>query len=114
MTVEPAHNRQDDLKADIQDTLALIEEYKEIRRLSTDPKEQRKYEREIADLRKLLEGYEAEPAELRKVCETEKISLAKMPSTNLELFGREKELAILDAAWDNSRTNIVSLVAWGG
>ena len=44
----------------------------------------------------------------------EKISLAKLPSTNPELFGREEELAILDAAWDNSRTNIVSLVAWGG
>ena len=44
----------------------------------------------------------------------EKISLAKLPSTNPELFGREKELAILDAAWANSRTNIVSLVAWGG
>jgi hypothetical protein len=44
----------------------------------------------------------------------EKISLAKLPSTNPELFGREKELAILDAAWANSQTNIVSLVAWGG
>jgi tetratricopeptide (TPR) repeat protein len=44
----------------------------------------------------------------------EKISLAKLPSTNPELFGREEELAILDAAWDDSRTKIVSLVAWGG
>ena len=44
----------------------------------------------------------------------EKISLSKLPSTNPELFGREKELAILDAAWANPRTNIVSLVAWGG
>jgi len=44
----------------------------------------------------------------------EKISLAKLPSTNPELFGREKELAILDAAWEGSRTNIISLVAWGG
>ena len=44
----------------------------------------------------------------------EKISLAKLPSTNPELFGREEELAILDAAWASSQTNIVSLVAWGG
>ena len=44
----------------------------------------------------------------------EKISLAKLPSTNPELFGREKELAILDEAWASSQTNIVSLVAWGG
>jgi len=114
MTVEPAHDRQEDLKASIQETLVLIKEYEDSRRLSSDPKEQRNYERQIADLRKLLGGYEAELAELRKVHETEKISLAKLPSTNPELFGREEELAILDAAWDYSRTNIVSLVAWGG
>ncbi len=114
MTVEPAHNRQDDLKVHIQETLVLIKEYEDIRRESSDPKEQRDYERQIADLRKLLGGYETELAESRKVCETEKISLAKLPSTNPELFGREEELAILDAAWANSRTNIVSLVAWGG
>jgi hypothetical protein len=45
---------------------------------------------------------------------SENISLARLPPTNPKLFGREKELAILDAAWDDSRTNIISLVAWGG
>lgn len=44
----------------------------------------------------------------------EKISLAKLPSVSPDLFGREKELAMLDAAWDNPKTNIVSLVAFGG
>lgn len=44
----------------------------------------------------------------------EKISLAKLPSTNPELFGREKELKMLDEAWANPNINIVSLVAWGG
>ncbi len=44
----------------------------------------------------------------------DKISLAKMPSTNPDLFGRDEELAILDAAWDSPQTNIVELVAWGG
>lgn len=29
-----------------------------------------------------------------------KISLAKLPSTNPDLFGRESELATLDAAWN--------------
>ncbi len=43
-----------------------------------------------------------------------KISLAKLPSTSPVLFGRQGELAALDAAWDNPRTNIVSLVAFGG
>jgi len=44
----------------------------------------------------------------------EKISLAKLPSTNPELFGRDKELKILDEIWGNTRTNIICLVAWGG
>ncbi len=44
----------------------------------------------------------------------DKISLAKLPSTSPDLFGREKELAILDHAWDNPKTNLISLVAWGG
>ena len=43
-----------------------------------------------------------------------KISLAKLPSTNPDLFGREKELAVLDAAWKNPQANVLSLVAWGG
>jgi len=43
-----------------------------------------------------------------------KISLAKLPSTSHDLFGREKELEILDKAWDNPQTNIVSIVAFGG
>ncbi len=42
------------------------------------------------------------------------VSLAKLPSTNPELFGREKELKMLDDAWSNTKINIVSLVAWGG
>ena len=44
----------------------------------------------------------------------DKISLAKLPSTSSVLFGREKELELLDAAWADPKTNIVSLVAWGG
>jgi len=44
----------------------------------------------------------------------EQISLAKLPSTSPDLFGRERELAALDAAWDKPHTNIVTLVAFGG
>jgi tetratricopeptide (TPR) repeat protein len=43
-----------------------------------------------------------------------KVSLAKMPSTSPDLFGREHELDILDKAWDDTKTNIVTLVAFGG
>ena len=114
MSVEPTHNRQEDQEANIKETLELIKEYEDSRRLSSDPKEQRNYERQIADLRKLLEGYEAELAELKKAYEPEKISLAKLPSTNPELFGRDNELKMLDEVWDDTGTNIISLVAWGG
>jgi hypothetical protein len=44
----------------------------------------------------------------------DKISLAKLPSTSPDLFGREKELEALDEAWSNPNINVVSLVAWGG
>jgi len=44
----------------------------------------------------------------------DKISLARLPSTHSDLFGRQKELDILDNAWDNPQTNILPLVAWGG
>jgi len=42
------------------------------------------------------------------------ISIAKLPKTSHDLFGREKQLEILDKAWNNLQTNIVSIVAFGG
>jgi tetratricopeptide (TPR) repeat protein len=44
----------------------------------------------------------------------DKISLAKLPPTSHDLFGREKRLEILDKAWENPQTSIVSIVAFGG
>ncbi|MFT3891789.1 MAG: TIR domain-containing protein [Anaerolineales bacterium] len=44
----------------------------------------------------------------------EKISLAKLPSTSPDLFGREDRLKQLDDAWNNQDINVLSLVAWGG
>jgi len=44
----------------------------------------------------------------------EKVDIDRLPKTGAELFGRQKELEILDAAWGSESTNIVSLVAWGG
>lgn len=44
----------------------------------------------------------------------EKISTAKLPSTSPDLFGREKELKMLDEAWEDENTCVVSLVAFGG
>ena len=44
----------------------------------------------------------------------EKVDVDRLPKTGAELFGRQKELEMLDAAWASDSTNIFSLVAWGG
>jgi len=38
----------------------------------------------------------------------------KLPTTSSAVFGREKELKILNEAWENSHTKIISFIAWGG
>jgi tetratricopeptide (TPR) repeat protein len=44
----------------------------------------------------------------------EKVDIGRLPVTGAELFGRQRELELLDDAWQSDRTHIVSLVAWGG
>ncbi|UQA57153.1 tetratricopeptide repeat protein [Polyangium aurulentum] len=41
------------------------------------------------------------------------VSIARLPSTNRELFGREAELAWLDACWEE-RVHVASIVTLGG
>ncbi len=43
-----------------------------------------------------------------------KISLARLPVTGSDVFGREEDIAFLDAAWANKDMNLVSIVAWAG
>ncbi|HLL76379.1 MAG TPA: DUF4062 domain-containing protein [Pyrinomonadaceae bacterium] len=43
-----------------------------------------------------------------------KFSTCRLPITGPDLFGRDEQLAQLDAAWEDPKTHIVSLVAWGG
>lgn len=66
MREELKHDRRADLQSSIRKTLDLIREYEDRRRLSDDPKEQRNCERQLADLRRLLQEYNAELAELEK------------------------------------------------
>jgi tetratricopeptide (TPR) repeat protein len=42
------------------------------------------------------------------------VSTSRLPVTGRELFGRELELDMLDGAWADSNTNVLSLIAWGG
>jgi predicted ATPase len=44
----------------------------------------------------------------------EKISLARLPITARQVFGREEDVAFLNAAWSDPRANIVIITAWAG
>jgi tetratricopeptide (TPR) repeat protein len=43
-----------------------------------------------------------------------KISVARLPVTGSDLFGRDEDIAFLDAAWANRDVNVVTIVAWAG
>lgn len=43
-----------------------------------------------------------------------KISVSRLPVTGSDLFGRDEELKLLDDAWADPHTNVISFIAWGG
>ena len=43
-----------------------------------------------------------------------KISVARLPITGSDVFGREEDIAFLDAALANQHANVVSIVGWAG
>jgi NACHT domain len=44
----------------------------------------------------------------------EKISVARLPITGSDLFGRQEDITFLDTAWANRHINVVTIVAWAG
>ena len=44
----------------------------------------------------------------------EHISIARLPVTGSDIFGREEDIAFLDDAWANPDVNVVTIVAWAG
>jgi hypothetical protein len=42
------------------------------------------------------------------------ISIARLPVTGRDVFGREEDIAFLDRAWAEKNVNIVTIVAWAG
>jgi Protein kinase domain/NACHT domain len=46
--------------------------------------------------------------------EPENISIARLPVTGSDLFGREEDIAFLNDAWANPDVNVVTIVAWAG
>ncbi len=117
MSEDPNRKRRQDLEAHIRETLDLINQYENKRRLSDDPKEQRECERQIADLRQLLEEYQAERAELGKTVEP----LASLwpPTIPDERYyplpGRERHLGqLLDVLRDPQGSPAVVIDGLGG
>lgn len=94
MAKDVNQQRRQDLEDNIRDSLELIKQYEDKRRLSNDPKEQKNSESQIADQRRLLERYRAELAGLEREAE---IPTASWP-TNIPderyypLPGRERDL----------------------
>jgi Protein kinase domain len=43
-----------------------------------------------------------------------KISVARLPVTGSDVFGREEDIAFLEGAWANQHVNVVTIVAWAG
>ncbi|MCP4687402.1 MAG: TIR domain-containing protein, partial [Desulfobacterales bacterium] len=44
----------------------------------------------------------------------DRVFTAKLPVTGEELYGRERELEILDKVWSDEKTRVLTLVGWGG
>jgi hypothetical protein len=43
-----------------------------------------------------------------------KISVARLPVTGSDVFGREEDIAFLDRAWVSKDVNVVTIIAWAG
>ena len=43
-----------------------------------------------------------------------KISVARLPVTGSDVFGREEDITFLNDAWANEKVNVVTIVAWAG
>ena len=62
-------------------------------------------------------SYSASRVETRKPLAKpgpKRISVARLPVTGTDLFGREDNISFLDDAWTNQHVNIVTIVAWAG
>ena len=62
----------------------------------------------------LQPGYVAPPPPEPTGEPPEKVDISRLPETSDLLFGRRKEMTLLDEAWNNDNTNVVVLKAAGG
>ena len=75
-----------------------------------------RFRQDIEAILRQVDSAEAQPPDVaaRSVSPTRFISYSGLPDSGGFLFGREQELKLLDGAWANTSTNVLSLVAWGG
>jgi hypothetical protein len=43
-----------------------------------------------------------------------KMSVSRLPVTGSDVFGRDEDIAFLEAAWTNRQINVVTIIAWAG
>jgi serine/threonine protein kinase len=72
--------------------------------------ERRKITRQSLQKRSSCAGTRKPPARLAP----EKISVARLPVTGSDVFGRDEDIAFLDRAWAKKEVNVVTIVAWAG
>jgi hypothetical protein len=113
MTLELTPDKQP--AAEVQETLELLKEYENKLRLSDDPKERKRCEQEILQLRAQLDYYqEGRPGAGTQLQTPKKVFVSHLPDTGPSLFGRRAYLRILDQAWENPRKHLVSVIAEAG
>ncbi len=83
------------------------------------------FEVQVCSWQDILRELSSRPALLRRIAWKywsailaitggQKILVEKLPRVSGDLVGRDERLAQLDAAWDDPKTHIVTIVAWGG
>jgi hypothetical protein len=111
------HRRKQDLQVSFHETLDLIRQYEEKRRLSDDPREKKECERQIADLRQLLEEYREELSELEEIAkpQTELWPSVIPDERYYPLPGRERDLdQLLKAFQDPQGPSTIVFDGLGG
>jgi serine/threonine protein kinase len=64
--------------------------------------------------KRLASELEAVTGRSRAILGPDKISVARLPVTGSNVFGREEDIAFLDNAWSSQNVNVVIIVAWAG
>jgi serine/threonine protein kinase len=64
--------------------------------------------------RRLVNDLRAVVDRSRAILGPGKISVARLPITGSDVFGRDEDIVFLDNAWSNQNVNIVTIIAWAG